>query len=98
MTVPSLPHFGIVLRGPIIVLHAGSRPVVERIPQPLVAGIAHYPHFPLPALPRHRSSPCIFSQSLIISFSEGLRGLTQHRGADHPPNSRQGKQDLGVTM
>src|ERR1035438_2214872 len=98
MTMPALAQFGVVLLRPGVFLHTAARPVIERVAQRLIAGVSHHYHFPLATSPRHRSRSRIIAQSLIISFSEGLRSLSEHRGGDDRPNSRQGKQDLCVTM
>src|SRR5450755_5191130 len=98
MTMPTRAHLGVVLLGPGVVLHTGACPVIERIAQSLVARVAHHNHFLFAAPPRYRSRSRIVAQSLIIWISEGLRSLSEHRGGDDRPNSRQGKQDLCVTM
>lgn len=80
----------------ILTAHAG--PVIERIPQTRVAPSPHDHHLSRAAPASDRGRAGITADGMVISFSERLRGLREHRGADYPTHSWQGKQDFHVTM
>src|SRR3981081_3295161 len=89
---------GIVRLATRVILTAHAGPVIGRIPQTRVAPSPHDHHLSLATPPSDRRRAGITAERVVISFSERLRRLREHRGADHPTHSRQGKKDFHVTM
>ncbi len=81
-----------------VVLHADEAPIVERVPEARIAGIAHTDEETFAALPRDRRDAGLGAQTVIISGRQEPRGLGKHRGGDDSPDSWQGPEDRHVTM
>ena len=85
-----------------VVLDGDARPVAHRLPESSVAGATHHDHGSLslafPAAAGDRSDPAEAAQGVVISHGKGLTGLGEQRGEDDPSDSRQGSQDLRVTV
>ncbi len=72
--------------------------VVKRVAEAAVAAVAH-DHVPASAaLLGDRCDPSMSSQGVVVSISECLRGLGEHRGGHDSPNSWQGSDYSDVTM
>jgi hypothetical protein len=83
---------------PLITLSADARPVIDSIPQSLVATLPHDNNVPLSTATGDWSYSGIAAQRVVISISERLGRLCEHRGGDHPTRSRQGKEECHVAM
>jgi hypothetical protein len=88
----------IVLAAVRVVPHADEAPIVERVSEALIAGIAHAYEETFTALPRDRRDAGLGAQPVIISGGQEPRGLGQHRGGDDSPDAWQGPEDRHVTM
>src|ERR1700730_10906215 len=73
-------------------------PVVERITQPAIAGVAHDDCMAFAALLSYRCYPSMSAQSVVISFGKRPRGLGEHRGGYDSSHSWQGAEDLDVAV
>ena len=68
-------------------LSADPGPVVEGVPHPGIARLAHDDGSRLTALPGNRRNTGIGAESVIISLGKRLRGLCKHRGGNPPTDS-----------
>jgi hypothetical protein len=78
--------------------HADEAPIVERVSEARVAGIAYADEETFAALPRDRGDPGLAAQPMIILGGQESRGLGKHRGGDDSPDAWQGPEDRHVTM
>src|SRR2546425_524366 len=81
-----------------IFLRAGARPVVARIAQPHITGIAHGDRAASPTLFRDRRDAHGGAQYVIRSIDQRLRGLSEHPGGDARPDSWHGADNGDVSM
>lgn len=77
---------------------AVARPVKDRRAQVAIAAAAHGDDPRLAALTRDRGRAGVRTQSLVVSGGQRPRRLSEHRGGDDSPDSRQGPEDRHVTM
>ena len=75
-----------------------SRPVVERVTQSGITGVAHDDRPAFATLLGHRCYPSMSAQSVVISFGKRPRGLGEHRGGNDSSHSWQGPEDLDVAV
>src|SRR5690348_13487296 len=73
-------------------------PVIERVTQPAIAGIAHDHGTTLATLHSYRCYSSMSAQSVIISFGKRPRGLGEHRGGYDSSHSWQRPEDLNVAV
>src|SRR5215469_12765465 len=74
------------------------RPVIERVTQTDIAGVAHQDHPVLAALFGDRRDSCVRAQGVVVSLRKGPRGLGEHRGGYDSSHSWQGPEDLDVAV
>src|SRR5215469_15559543 len=74
------------------------RPVIERVTQTDIAGVAHQDHPVLAALFGDRRDSGVSAQGVIVSLDKGPRGLSEHRGGYDSSHSWQGPEDLDVAV
>jgi hypothetical protein len=72
--------------------------VIDRIRQAFIAALLHDDDGTLAASACDRRDSGIAAQCVIISISERLGCLCEHRGGDHPTRSRQGEEECHVAM
>src|SRR6516164_70441 len=73
-------------------------PVIERVTQTTIAGVAHQDHPVLAALFGDRRDSCVRAQGVVVSLGKGPRGLGEHRGGYDSSHSWQGPEDLDVAV
>src|SRR5512146_312015 len=81
-----------------IVLCGDAGPMVDGVGEPLMAGISAQHEAAFAGPPGDGCDACKAAQGVIISALQGIRSLCQQRGEDDPPDSRQGGEDVGVTL
>src|SRR5215469_13785958 len=74
------------------------RPVIERVTQTDIAGVAHQDHPVLAALFGDRRDSCERAQGVVVSLRKGPRGLSEHRGGYDSSHSWQRSEDLDVAV
>ena len=83
----------------LIVLDAGSRPVIERGPEPALARIPHVDQqSTFPAAFRDGRGTGLSPQGAIITFGQRAGRFGEHRGGYHSSDPWQGLENLHVTM
>lgn len=85
-----------------VVLRGDSGPVVQGVAKAKAASLSHDDNRPgtgsLAAISRDRCDTTERAKSLVVSRGKGLRGLREQRGENNPSDSRQGTQDVHVTL
>jgi len=74
------------------------RPVIERVTQTDIAGVAHQDHPVLAAPFGDGRDSCVRAQGVVISLRKGPRGLGEHRGGYDSSHSWQRPEDLDVAV
>ena len=90
VAVPASAEELVMLAAMRVVLHADEAPVVERVPEARIAGVAHADEETFAALPRDRRDAGLGAQTVIISGRQEPRGLGKHRGGGDSPDAWQG--------
>src|SRR6516165_4968253 len=73
-------------------------PVIERVTQTDIAGVAHQDHSVLAALFGDRRDSCVRAQGVVVSLDKGPRGLGEHRGGYESSYSWQRPEDLDLAV
>src|SRR3984893_11467264 len=79
-------------------LDSSTRPVMDGVLQPFVAGKAADHEALFAAAPGDRSSACQGPYGAVISFPQRLRGLGEHRGENDSADSWPGAKDRHVML
>src|SRR5215469_17871625 len=74
------------------------RPVIERVTQTTIAGVAHQDHTAFAALFGDWRDSGVSAQGVVVSLSKGPRGLGEHRGGYDSSHSWQRPEDLDVAV
>jgi hypothetical protein len=98
MTVPQSSLTSVEGPAVVIVLDAGSRPVVDGFSKAWIAGAPHEDARRFPTATSDGSDPGVSAQRVVVSLSERLRSLAEHRGADDSSRAWNREKDLGVAM
>src|SRR5688572_16032229 len=69
-----------------IMLRAGARPVIGRVAQPKITGVAHRDGAATATLFRHWRDAHAGAQHVIRSIDQRLRSLSEHPGGDARPD------------
>jgi hypothetical protein len=81
-----------------IVLNATSGPGMNGVTQAWVAGTSHQHDTSFARLASDGSNSGEISQGVVVSVTERLKGLGEHRGAVELPHAWQGEEDRCVAM
>jgi hypothetical protein len=82
----------------VVVLNAGSSPVVDGISEAWIAGSSHKDLGAFSAATSNGSDSGQRAQRVVVSQGERLRSLREHRGADESSHARKREKDLDVAM
>ena len=91
---------GIVVRASRrIVLQARARPVIERLAQAVLAGVAHlHVEGPFAAALGNRRRAGVRAKERIITSGQWASRFGEHRGGDGSSGAWQGAENMHVTM
>ena len=92
------PRSGVVGFAGRVADRCDPRPVIERVTQTTIAGVAHQDHSVLAALFGDRRDSCVRAQGVVVSLDKGPRGLGEHRGGYESSYSWQRPEDLDVAV
>src|SRR5215467_330770 len=99
MTVSLAAQAMVMISTAAVLLHAEACPMIKGIAQALITAVAH-DHLPLSftTLMGNRGGATVGPQGVIISLRQRLRSLGEHRGGNDASYSRDGEDQLHVTM
>jgi hypothetical protein len=98
MTVPASALSSVEGLAPVVVLNARPRPMVDSLPKPGIAGTPHGNGRAFPTAAGDGSGSGLSTKRVVVSLSERLRSLAEHRGADDSSRAWKREKDLGVAM
>lgn len=98
MTVPASAVPSVEGLASVVVLNARPRPMVDSLPKPGIAGTSHGNDRAFPAAAGDGSGSGLSTKRVVVSLSERLRSLAEHRGADDSSRAWKREKDLGVAM
>ena len=90
MTAAGRAQPGVVLLAPRVVLHASTRPVIERVAEPRIAAISHPHLFGFAALTGYRSNAAMRTDGMVIALPKRARRLGQERSGNDPTDTWEG--------
>ena len=98
MSATSFAQFGVFGPASRIVLHGDARPVIERVGEAVVAGLAAHDDAAFAGSLGDGRDSCQTAQGGVISPLQRLPGFGEQRGEDGPSHSRQGCEDRRVML
>src|SRR6188474_1710835 len=99
MTMAARPQSVVVRASGGVTLNAGARPVIERLAQAPLTGVAHvHKERALATAFRHWRRARIGPQRKIVAVGQGAGCFREHRGGHHSSDAWQGPENLNVTM
>ena len=98
VAVAALAQRGLAAAAERIVLGCQARPMIERVREPLIAGITAHDDAGFAAPAGHRGHPGQAAQGMIISPAQRLPDLAEQHGEDDPSEPGHGSQDHHVAL
>lgn len=98
MTVTLTSEPGVLHPASLVIVHCDARRMVQGVGERVVAGLSPDDDAALARALGNRSDSCQTAQSGVVRSLQGTEGLCQQRGEDDPSHSRQGCEDLNVTL
>src|SRR5215472_11267319 len=98
VAVPATTQCGVAAATGLVMLEGDARPMIERVLQPLVTGIAADDEAGLAAAPGYWCHTGQAAQGVIVSAPQRLPGLGEQHGEDDPSEPGHGSQDRHVVL
>jgi hypothetical protein len=98
MTVPAATLSSVEGLASVVVLNAGTGPMVDGVAKTWITGAAHEDDSAFTAPAGDGSESGVSAERVVVSFGERLRSLREHRGADESSRAWKREKDLDVAM